>query len=252
MPSSRPAAALIVALAVGVMACGDEDARSDDDDDGSSSSATAAGGSGAGGDATGGAATGGNGSGAGPGSGGAGAGSSGGAGTGGEIGTGGSGGSPPTGCAADGLALIDAIYDYRGAKGVGPIPASTSLCIVADTHVNDLRDNAPHAPSQCNLHSWSDQGPWSACCYTADHAQAQCMWDKPGELTVYSDNGFEISYGGSNDPNSAVSAWSQSSGHNAVILNQGSWSIFQWQAIGAAQEDGYAHVWVGASPDPAP
>jgi Cysteine-rich secretory protein family len=148
------------------------------------------------------------------------------------------------------VALIAEINQYRMSNGLAAIPASSSLCIVADNHVNDLRDNAPRTPQNCNLHSWSDQGSWSACCYTPDHAQAQCMWDKPGELTNYNSNGYEISYSGSNSPQSAVSGWSNSSGHNNVILNLDIWANQQWGAVGAAQHDGFAHVWFGTASDP--
>jgi uncharacterized protein YraI len=158
---------------------------------------------------------------------------------------------PPTGCNADGIALINAINQYRVDNGLGAIPISPSLCIVAEAHVNDLRDNAPHTAPTCNLHSWSDQGNWSACCYTPDHAQAWCAWNKPSELTDYQSNGYEIAYSGPDDTQLAVTTWAGSSGHNAMILNLGIWADLQWQAIGAAQHDGYAHVWFGTDPDPA-
>lgn len=162
-----------------------------------------------------------------------------------------SGGPPPTGCGADGIALIDAINAYRMQNGLSAIPASSSLCIVAETHVNDLRDHAPHQePGGCNLHSWSDQGSWTPCCYTPDHNQAQCMWMKPSELAGYNSSGYEISYAGGNNPSSAVNSWSNSSGHRNVILNQDIWTNYDWQAIGAAQHDGYAHVWFGTLADP--
>ena len=47
-----------------------------------------------------------------------------------------------------------------------------------------LADLERHPPSgQCNTHSWSANARWSACCYTRDHAQARCMWDKPREIS---------------------------------------------------------------------
>jgi hypothetical protein len=44
----------------------------------------------------------------------------------------------------------------------------------------------------CNMHSWSDKGfnVWNSCCYTSDHAEAECMWDKPREITFGSFTGF--------------------------------------------------------------
>lgn len=171
--------------------------------------------------------------------------------TGGAPGTGGGdGGSPPAGCGPDGVALIAAINDYRADHALPPIVASSSLCIVAETHVNDLRDNAPHTSPNCNLHSWSDQGTWTPCCYTPDHAQASCMWMKPSELASYPSEGYEISASGTSTPTGAVQLWANSSGHNAVILNQGTWANLTWNAIGAAQHDGFAHVWFGVITDP--
>ena len=34
-----------------------------------------------------------------------------------------------------------------------------------------------------SMHSWSANGSWTPCCYTADHARKECMWNKPGEIT---------------------------------------------------------------------
>tara|TARA_R110002096_G_scaffold361075_3_gene554130 strand:- start:20696 stop:21376 length:681 start_codon:yes stop_codon:yes gene_type:complete len=161
--------------------------------------------------------------------------------------------STAAGCSAEALQLIAMVNDYRGENALPPIPASTSLCIVGDAHVGDLIDNNPDAPSQCNMHSWSDQGAWSPCCYTADHAQAQCMWDKPRELTAYTGNGYENAAGGGGTitPSQALSLWQNSSGHNAVILNEGIWANQEWKAMGAGFQNGYAVLWFGSATDPA-
>lgn len=151
---------------------------------------------------------------------------------------------------AAGLEIVSLINGYREENGLTPIPASPSLCTVAATHVTDLATNRPNQGS-CNLHSWSDQGEWGACCYTPDHAEAQCMWDKPRELTDYPGNGYENAYAGSNSPASAVRAWQNSSGHNAVILNEGIWAGRTWRALGAEIRDGYGVLWFGDQADPA-
>ncbi|MBL4635883.1 MAG: hypothetical protein JKY56_18630 [Kofleriaceae bacterium] len=157
------------------------------------------------------------------------------------------------GCSSEAVQLIALVNDYRGENGLSPIPASPSLCMVGASHVGDLQTNSPDAPANCNLHSWSDQGTWSACCYTADHAQAQCMWDKPRQLTAYPGNGFENAArsGGTISPTQALNLWKGSPGHNAVILNQGNWASQNWQALGAGMENGYAVLWFGTSVDPA-
>ena len=160
---------------------------------------------------------------------------------------------PVADCSPDALELIDLVNEYRGENGLPAIPASPSLCIVGTAHVDDLAFNEPHASASCNLHSWSDAGPWSPCCYTPDHAAAQCMWDKPSELTVYTGNGYENAAGGGFDlsPAEALELWKNSSGHNAVILNQGIWADNPWMALGAGVDHGYAVLWFGTEPDPA-
>ncbi|MBW2527122.1 MAG: CAP domain-containing protein [Deltaproteobacteria bacterium] len=150
----------------------------------------------------------------------------------------------------DGAAIVDLVNAYRQANGKPAIPYSPSLSCVAVTHVHDLADNAPHAPSGCNLHSWSDQGSWTACCYTSDHAQAQCMWDKPRELTVYSGNGYENAASGVMSAQAAVTAWQNSPAHDAVMLNEGMWASHPWHAVGAGLYQGYATLWFGEQSDP--
>jgi|GEM_PF-1703251 len=160
---------------------------------------------------------------------------------------------PVEDCSADALELIALVNEYRGENGLPAIPASPSLCIVGDAHVQDLAVNEPHAPANCNLHSWSNAGAWSPCCYTPDHAAAECMWDKPSELTVYTGNGYENAAGGGFDlsPAEALELWKNSSGHNAVILNQGIWADNPWMALGAGVDQGYAVLWFGTDADPA-
>lgn len=147
--------------------------------------------------------------------------------------------------------IVELVNAYRQANGKPTIPYSPSLSCVAVTHVHDLYDNQPHASANCNLHSWSDQGPWTPCCYTPDHAEAQCMWDKPRELTVYSGNGYENAAGGVSTPAQAVSMWQNSPAHDAVMLNEGTWASHPWHAVGAGLYQGYAALWFGEQSDPA-
>lgn len=147
--------------------------------------------------------------------------------------------------------LYNIIMEYRKANGLPNIPLSKSLTFVAQTHVMDLQTNKV-VNSTCNLHSWSDNGPWSPCCYTSDHAKASCMWNKPRELTDYDGNGYEISYGlygATVSAEGALGGWKSSSPHNAVILNQGIWKNSKWKAIGVGISDGYAVVWFGVEKD---
>ena len=142
--------------------------------------------------------------------------------------------------------LYNLIMEYRREKGLPAITLSKSLTKVAQIHVKDLNENFRESTS-CNMHSWSNKGNWTACCYTSDHARAQCMWDKPRELTSYKGNGYEISYGSWGAPadaQGALNGWKSSSGHNSVIINSGIWKD-QWNAIGIGLSGGYSVVWFG-------
>lgn len=143
--------------------------------------------------------------------------------------------------------LYELLMEYRKEKGLPNINLSKSLTFVAQTHVKDLQTNRLFN-STCNMHSWSNNGTWTPCCYTDDNAKASCMWDKPRELTSYQGNGYEISYGlygASVTANDAFEGWKKSSGHNSVVTNQGIWSDTNWKAIGIGISKGYAVVWFG-------
>lgn len=158
----------------------------------------------------------------------------------------------------DELALYNMIMEYRKAEGLETIPLSNSLTIVAQTHSKDLADNKPDLEKKCNAHSWSDKGKWSSCCYTSDHKQADCMWNKPKELTTYTGMGFEIAVGSSEPafedyvmtPEYALKSWKGSYHHNNVILNKDIWKDSKWNAIGIGIHKGFATVWFGKKEDP--
>lgn len=146
--------------------------------------------------------------------------------------------------------LYELLMKYRQEKGLQRIPISKSLTIVAQTHAKDLQDNFTFQRN-CNMHSWSNKGKWSACCYTSDHSQASCMWNKPRELTTYNGNGYEIAHGGRNylaTPETALESWKHSAGHNAVIINEGIWKN-KWNAIGIGMLGSFAVVWFGNEVD---
>jgi len=154
---------------------------------------------------------------------------------------------------AEEIKLYTLIMRYRAGRGLASIPFSPSLTHVAQTHARDLTENKP-AEGKCNMHSWSSKGPWTACCYTGDHARASCMWDKPRELTNYPGNGYEISHGmwgAVITAEGALRGWQGSPGHNAVILNEGMWSRTPWKAVGIGIYGNYAVVWFGNEEDPA-
>lgn len=146
--------------------------------------------------------------------------------------------------------LANAINAYRAERGLAPIPISPALTAVAAAHVRDLEESSPVTDS-CNFHSWSSAGSWSACCYTSDHAQAQCMWDKPRELTDYPGNGYEVAAGGTAPMTipGAVRLWDGSPPHRDVIVNGGAWTR-PWGAMGAAIRGRHAVAWFGHEREP--
>jgi uncharacterized protein YkwD len=154
--------------------------------------------------------------------------------------------------------LFDDINEYRKVNGLPAIVLSKSLTIVAQTHAHDLSYNRPFS-KKCNMHSWSDKGKWSSCCYTDDHKQSECMWKKPQELSKYKGYGYEISHGYSQfekfsgDTVTAITAlegWKNSKGHNNVILNKEIWAKMKWNAIGIGIDRDFACVWFGTDVDP--
>ncbi|MDP4281490.1 MAG: CAP domain-containing protein [Bacteroidota bacterium] len=150
--------------------------------------------------------------------------------------------------------IIHQVNEYRKEQGLNPVRVSLSLTYVAQCHVHDLAGNHPDS-RQCNLHSWSNDGSWSPCCYTGDHKEAPCMWNKPRELTNYDSEGYEIAYW-TDEPLSAhdfalkaLKGWKRSTEHNNVILNRSMWKEKEWKAVGAGYYEGYAVVWFGEIPD---
>ncbi|MCB0193823.1 MAG: CAP domain-containing protein [Anaerolineae bacterium] len=170
--------------------------------------------------------------------------------------------SPPAGfgscLTAEESKLVNLINQYRNDNGLPSVPVSKSLTEVAQWHVFDLHENNPDSGFDhglpCNMHSWSDQGIWSPVCYTADHAYASQMWNKPREITsnVYSGNGYENAYGtaGQATATGALNGWKSSPSHVDVILEKGTWSRFDWPAIGVGIYQHHAVLWFGEQTDP--
>jgi hypothetical protein len=153
--------------------------------------------------------------------------------------------------------LFKLINEYRVEKGLPEVTLSSSLSFVARTHAKDQTENFKEG-KRCNMHSWSNKGNWSACCYTPDHKKAKCMWDKPRELTNYQGDGFEISFFSTYDYSSPadfakdiLDGWKKSPGHNDVIMNKKIWKDMKWKAIGIGIYGEYANVWFGSVPDKA-
>jgi uncharacterized protein YkwD len=148
--------------------------------------------------------------------------------------------------------LYDLIMRYRKSKNLDSIPISAKLTSVAQIHSRDLMENYSFSvDNKCNPHSWSKKGKWSSCCYTTDHKQALCMWNKPKELTEYPSYGYEIAYYSSAGATAeeGLDGWKKSQGHNPLLINSGMWEKVKWKAIGIAVYGNYGIVWFGESPD---
>jgi hypothetical protein len=153
------------------------------------------------------------------------------------------------------LQLATLLNAHRVSNGKPAVPVSFSLSSVGQWHVWDLGTSAAWNPPTCNVHSWSGQRPdlWTPVCYTADHAQAAQMWNKPAQITAgfYNSNGYEVAVSGAGiTPAQALSVWQGSSPHNDVILNNGVWASFPWQAMGVGLSGGFAVAWFGTLADP--
>ncbi len=148
--------------------------------------------------------------------------------------------------------LVSLINQYRKTKNLKPIPVSAKLSLVAQTHARDLSANYDFNPNgQCNPHSWSANGSWTSCCYTNDHKEAECMWNKPKEIAGYEGHGYEIAYYSSAGANAegGIAGWKKSKGHNPLLVNSGMWKKVEWSAIGVGIYREYAIVWFGQVED---
>lgn len=149
-------------------------------------------------------------------------------------------------------ALYEVINEYRKQKKLPALPLSFSLTKVAKAHAWDLNENYDlEQRHKCNPHSWSEQEDWSGCCYSDDHKNPNCMWDKPKEIAGYPAAGYEIVYWNSSlaKPSRALESWKKSPGHNQVIINLDIWKKIEWKAIGVSIQGNYAIAWFGDTVD---
>jgi len=142
--------------------------------------------------------------------------------------------------------LLNMINDIRRQGKMSLIPLSADLSRVAHVHIKDLIASKPQ-DNGCSLHSWSSSGKWTACCHSKDQAGVQCMKSKPKEITGYPGNGYELIYWGeeSATPADAAELWQQLDASLDMILCKGKWKGYEWKAMGAGLEGGYAVLWLG-------
>jgi len=148
--------------------------------------------------------------------------------------------------------LFREINRYRKSKNLAAITLSAKLSAVAKHHVIDLENHYVYSSqNKCNPHSWSDKGNWTSCCYTNDHKEAECMWNKPREISGYEGNGYEIAFYHSSaaTASEALNGWKLSKSHNELLINLGIWQKVKWKAIGIGIYGKYAAVWFGELED---
>ncbi|NMM49627.1 CAP domain-containing protein [Marinigracilibium pacificum] len=149
--------------------------------------------------------------------------------------------------------LLEILNDYRISKKLHSVKLSSKLTLVAKTHARDLMENYSFDET-CNPHSWSDKGNWTSCCYTSDHKQSNCMWNKPKEIAEYYAHGYEIIFyhSGKATAEDALKGWKNSTAHNEVVTNTSIWKQIKWESIGVAIDGNWAVVWFGPAPDQSP
>jgi len=148
--------------------------------------------------------------------------------------------------------LYNMINEYRKSFSLPHIPFSRSLSFVAKSHVRDLFFNRPDQ-GKCNVHSWSDKGPWKPFCYPQDEKKNNSVWDKPKELSPYNSKAYEIVYWENNQVNidSILPFWQSIDYFNSFLVNGGKWQGKTWMAIGVGIYENYASVWFGEIADQA-
>lgn len=148
--------------------------------------------------------------------------------------------------------LATYINNLRRQNRLPEIALSTSLSIVAKVHVIDLQTHKPDT-SICSTASWSNQGTWTPCCFTALAPRFECIWNKPKELTSYPFRGYEISHfeEGIIQVDSLFALWSKTPDVVDLLLGRNAHNDKRWAAMGVAVGENYASVWLGQRPDPA-
>lgn len=148
--------------------------------------------------------------------------------------------------------LVDIINGFRTENGMPEVKISRSLCYVADVHAKDLYFFYDER-SGGSMHSWSDKGRWNACLYQNPKTDGRCMHNKPSELTSYQGLGFELVYWDNtrNESQNAFKTWLETNDNRNLLLNEGKYVAFDWNAVGVRVFKGYVVVWFGTTSDDA-
>lgn len=149
-------------------------------------------------------------------------------------------------CAGDEISseeqqLANLINQYRKENKLSEIPISKSLSVLANRHLLDLQINVKYL-----THGWSN------CPYDIKNKETwNCVMEAPKRLNVdFNGNGFENLYRNLNanaTPALALEGWKKSPLHNSLLLNLGTWTSQNWEAIGISIRGQFAAVWFGTS-----
>jgi len=143
--------------------------------------------------------------------------------------------------------LEQKINNERLRAGLKPLLCDPHMRWTANEHLHNGEEadfnGFNHFDRRCNMHSWF--GDYE-CCYTSDHSNPSCMWDKPYELSKWDKReGYEISaaHSGGMSPEKAFQQWRGSPGHYGVFVPSGSaWSDIK--TVGCAWRKTLAHCWL--------
>jgi len=141
--------------------------------------------------------------------------------------------------------LMDLINDYRAQKGLNDFRAEETLCETAWYHSWDQQMSS--YPKGISKHSWGtnskDGYSWNACTYDIKRpATYSCSGDKPKIFnSSWKKGGFELYFGQGikAKASSALKAWKNSEGHNAMLTEWLDMKVF-----GAAIYRGSANAWI--------
>merc|ERR1712029_1295260 len=123
-----------------------------------------------------------------------------------------------------------------------PTTYQIGSCNDIENLINDERKRYGYKPLKCDLHSWFGE---HACCYTRDHNNGGCVWNKPYELSKWDKReGYEISHATSGQVSAkgAFNGWKRSPGHYALIRpSNGYWKDLD--TVGCWWEKHFANCW---------
>ncbi|HMY65333.1 MAG TPA: hypothetical protein PL163_01695 [Leptospiraceae bacterium] len=160
---------------------------------------------------------------------------------------------PNTCLNAEEAKLVRLLTELRVKGKLPAIQTSSSLTALAKAHTRDIQKYPP--AEECSLHSWSSNGNWSSCCYKNYAEHSECMLKKPGEITDYKGEGYEIIIRGTAGQKfNAQKAYDRLKADTDFIdyYSRERHEEKEWSALGISLSDDYIIVWFGKETDTKP